>query len=109
MILPRLGIWNTSAGRWFVWERLFHPPFAGGGPTIWCRVRLRYLKTQRELQDQKLEKYLKQYGGGRFTDEQLCNAFHQLRKVCGPTRFESEENKAWINVWQQLKKAKVVK
>jgi len=45
MILPRLGKWSSSAGRWFIWERLY---LFGYRWTPLCRARFRYLKTLRE-------------------------------------------------------------
>lgn len=53
MILPRLGKnWSTAAGRWLVWERLYDIR-KDRKATIWCRVSLRYLKTQRQMSDDR--------------------------------------------------------
>lgn len=45
MILIRFGEWSSSSGRFFIWERLYNHV---GEWTPLCRVRLRYLKTQKE-------------------------------------------------------------
>lgn len=42
MIIPRLGVWSSASGRFFIWERLY---YSQGQPSILCRVTLRYLKT----------------------------------------------------------------
>lgn len=43
MVLPRPGQWVTAAGRWLIWERLYD--IRRNEPTVWCRVRFRYLFT----------------------------------------------------------------
>ncbi len=145
MILPRLGTWISSSGRWFVWERLYK----NGVWTIWCRVRLRYLKTNRESirlgHETKMQDWLqsetvfyhavarlyKEYLSGtgefedecsqtlseiapplkqdEFTDDQIVRALKQCYKNFDFLKEDSEERKAWKNVWKQLEEVGLIK
>ena len=54
MILPRPGKWKYAWDRWFIWERLFDIR-VDTTPTIWCRVSLRYLKTQKQMSQERAQ------------------------------------------------------
>jgi len=74
MILPRFGNWSHTTGRWLLWERLYNIT-KNQKPTIWCRVSIRYLRSQKQMSmDRRMEKTKKTLAHLFSKDEKLVSS-----------------------------------